>query len=81
MHDIEFADNLDQIVNETLPALYSLVKAGKARYVGITGYDIKPLKAVAERAPVDTILSYARYNLHDLTLLDFIPFFQVSLSL
>src|SRR5258707_816999 len=34
-HDIEFGD-LDQIVNETLPALRRLQAQGKVRFVGIT---------------------------------------------
>jgi L-galactose dehydrogenase len=61
-HDIEFG-NIDQIVNETLPALQDVQRSGKARYVGITGYPLRMLKSVAERERVDTILSYCRYNL------------------
>ncbi|KAJ0078427.1 hypothetical protein Patl1_37246 [Pistacia atlantica] len=46
-HDIEFG-SLDQIVNETIPALQKLKEAGKIRFVGITGlpfgnfYDLLP---------------------------------------
>ena len=40
-HDIEFGD-LDQIVEETLPALRRLQAAGKVRFVGITGYPMRP---------------------------------------
>ena len=61
-HDIEFG-NIDQIVDETIPALRELQRSGKARYVGITGYPLRTLISVAERERVDTILSYCHYNL------------------
>src|SRR5207253_2271890 len=35
-HDIEFGD-LDQVVEETVPALRALQAQGKARFVGVTG--------------------------------------------
>jgi L-galactose dehydrogenase len=62
VHDVEFG-SVDQIVDETLPALRALQQAGKARYIGITGYSLKTLAAIIERAEVDTVLSYCRYNL------------------
>jgi len=62
VHDVEFGD-VTQIVEETLPALRALQQAGKARYIGITGYSLKTLAAIAQAAPVDTLLSYCRYNL------------------
>jgi L-galactose dehydrogenase len=62
VHDVEFGD-VTQIVDETLPALRALQQAGKARYIGITGYSLKTLAAIAQAAPVDTLLSYCRYNL------------------
>jgi L-galactose dehydrogenase len=62
VHDVEFGSVM-QVVEETLPALRRLQQAGKARYIGITGYSLKTLIAIAEQAPVDTILSYCRYNL------------------
>ena len=68
-HDIEFGDR-EQIINETLPAMHLLKEAGKARFVGITGYPLHVLKEVTEAAEVDTILSYCRYNLMDTTMDD-----------
>jgi L-galactose dehydrogenase len=68
-HDIEFGD-LDQIVNETLPALRNLQQSGKVRFVGITGLPLKVICDVAERAEIDTILSYCHYELNDTALLD-----------
>jgi L-galactose dehydrogenase len=62
IHDIEFGDRR-QIVEETIPAVREIQRSGKARYVGITGFPPKMLRDVASLAPVDAILSYARYNL------------------
>lgn len=61
-HDIEFG-SLRQIVNETLPAMRSVQQQGKVRFIGVTGYQLRALRYVAEREPVDTLLSYCRANL------------------
>lgn len=71
-HDIEFA-SVDQIVNETLPALYQLKRAGIVGHVGITGLPLKALRAVLERTTVETILSFCRYTLQDQSLLSLLP--------
>ncbi len=71
-HDIEFGD-LNQIVEETLPALREVVQAGKARFVGITGLPLKVFREVIARAQVDTILSYCRYSLNDTGLENLLP--------
>ena len=62
MHDIEFVDR-EQVLNEALPVARELQRAGKCRYVGITGLPLGILQDVADRGSVDSILSYARYNL------------------
>ncbi len=62
MHDIEFVDR-QQVLDEALPVARELQQAGKCRYVGITGLPLGILRDVADRFPVDSILSYARYNL------------------
>jgi L-galactose dehydrogenase len=74
-HDIEFV-SLDQVVEETIPALRALVDEGKARYVGITGYSLKALEHVSARTKVDTVLTYCRYNLQDLSFAEWLPTFQ-----
>jgi L-galactose dehydrogenase len=61
-HDIEFG-SFDQIISETIPAMRELQAEGKVRFIGITGYPLKMLMEVARLSPVDTILSYCRYNL------------------
>src|SRR3954454_17570900 len=44
-HDIEFVP-MQQIVDETLPALRRAQAAGKVRYVGVSGYPMKALRYV-----------------------------------
>lgn len=63
-HDIEFVD-LDQVIDETLPALRALQQAGTVRAVGVTGYPLPALAYVAERAEIDTVMSYCQYTLQD----------------
>ena len=61
-HDVEFGD-VQQVVEETVPAMRKLQEQGKARYIGITGYSLKNLMEIAGQVKVDSILSYCRYNL------------------
>lgn len=61
-HDVEFVD-ARQIVEEAIPTMREIQKQGKARFVGVTGLQLKVMTGIAERAPVDTFLSYCRYNL------------------
>ena len=75
-HDIEFAD-LDQIVNETLPALRRLQAQGKARFVGITGLPLSIFRSVLDRADVDAVLSYCHYCLNDDSLTALLPYLQL----
>jgi L-galactose dehydrogenase len=62
VHDIEFGDR-EQVIDETVPAARELQKAGKVRYVGISGLPLRILADVAVRAKVDYVLSYCHYNL------------------
>lgn len=63
-HDIEFGF-LDQIAEETVPALRGLQETGLVRAVGITGYPLPALGYLAQRTPVDTVMSYCQYTLQD----------------
>src|ERR1700677_4110100 len=72
-HDIEFVD-MSQIVNETLPALRKIQEQGKVKYVGISGYPMKMFRYVADRAPLDVILSYNHYTLQNTMLADLVPY-------
>src|SRR5581483_1576404 len=77
-HDIEFAD-IDQIVNETLPTLHELKRAGKVGHVGVTGLPLRALRNVLDRVPegtVETILSFCHYELNDTALGDMVPYLK-----
>ncbi|KAJ8645479.1 hypothetical protein MRB53_007227 [Persea americana] len=77
-HDIEFGD-LDQIVNETIPALLKLKQVGKIRFIGITGLPLGIFTYVLDRVPpgsVDVILSYCHYSINDSTLEDLLPYLK-----
>lgn len=78
IHDIEFAPSFDILLKETLPALEELVKEGKAKYIGITGYPLATLKRFIEAAPgrIDVVLTYCRYSMIDDSLLEYMDFFQ-----
>jgi L-galactose dehydrogenase len=79
-HDVEFGD-AEQIIGETIPAMRRLQEEGKARYIGITGYPMKLLMRIAEKAPVDTILSYCHYNLLNDTLASVLAPFAEQLEI
>lgn len=74
-HDNEYGD-LQQIVEETLPALHGVQKAGKARFVGVTGYPLHIFEYILRLAEIDTILSYNHYSLNDTTLTNLLPLFK-----
>ena len=70
---------VDQIVEETLPALVKIRNSGKARFVGITGLPLRMFTELQQRAApetVDTILSYCHYALNDTSLLSIVPHMQ-----
>src|ERR1700742_3531868 len=61
-HDIEFAP-MQQIVDETLPALRKIQQQGKARLIGFSGYPQKIFRFICDQAAVDCVLSYNQYTL------------------
>ena len=78
VHDIEFAD-LNQVIDETLPALVALKEEGVVKHVGITDLQLENLKWVIERVPertVETVLNFCHYCLCDDKLVDFLDFFE-----
>lgn len=78
VHDVEFAD-LNQVVNETLPALVKLREEGVVKHVGITDLQPENLKWVIEHVPagtVESVLCFCHYSLNDEMLLDYLDFFE-----
>ena len=63
-HDIEFVE-LDQIVEETIPALRTEAEKGKVRFIGVSGYPMKIFTEMLERADLDVVLSYNHYTLQN----------------
>ncbi|KAL2615312.1 hypothetical protein AAZX31_08G062500 [Glycine max] len=79
-HDIEFG-SLDQVVNETIPALVKLKEAGKARFIGITGLPLGIFSYVLDRVPpgtLDVVLSYCHYCVNDTSLGDLVPYLKTK---
>src|SRR5574344_193650 len=78
VHDVEFAD-MNQVVEETLPALLELRKEGVVKHVGITDLQPENLKWVIENSEdgtVESILNFCHYCLNDDLLLDYLDFFE-----
>ncbi len=78
VHDIEFAD-LQQVVDETLPALVELRERGVVGHVGITDLQLENLQWVIEHVEagtVESVLNFCHYCLNDDKLVDFLPFFE-----
>lgn len=78
IHDIEFAD-LEQVCNETLPALVDLRNEGVVKHVGITNLNLRHFKYVIDHVPahtVDSILSFCHYTLNDDALVDYLDYFE-----
>lgn len=63
-HDIEFVP-MQQIVDETLPALRKLKEQGKVRFIGISGYPMKIFRFILEQTSLDVALSYNQYTLQN----------------
>lgn len=78
VHDIEFAD-LEQVCDETLPALVELRNQGIVKHVGITNLTLRHFKYVIEHVPagtVESVLSFCHYTLNDDALADYLDYFE-----
>ena len=78
VHDVEFAD-LNQVAQETLPALVELREKGVAGHVGITDLQPENLTWLVENTPegtVESILNFCHYCLNDDLLTEYFDFFE-----
>lgn len=63
-HDIEFVP-LNQIVDETIPALRRIQQSGKVRFIGFSGYPQKIFRTICDQCQVDCALNYNQYTLQN----------------
>lgn len=68
-HDIEFVP-MQQIVDETIPALKKIQEQGKVRFIGFSGYPQKIFRFICDQVEVDCVLSYNQYTLQNTRLAD-----------
>jgi aryl-alcohol dehydrogenase-like predicted oxidoreductase len=63
-HDIEFMP-MQQIVDETIPALRKIQRQGKARFIGFSGYPQRIFRFICDQTEIDCVLSYNQYTLQN----------------
>lgn len=68
-HDIEFV-SMQQIVDETIPALRKIQQSGKVRFIGFSGYPQKIFRFICDQIDVDCVLSYNQYTLQNTRFVD-----------
>src|SRR3954451_3602285 len=77
-HDIEFV-HMQQIVDETLPALRKLRQQGKVRFIGVSGYPQKIFRFICDQTDLDCVLSYNQYTLQNTRFVDeTLPYLQAK---
>jgi aryl-alcohol dehydrogenase-like predicted oxidoreductase len=74
-HDIEFVD-MQQIVDETLPALRKQQELGKVRFIGVSGYPMKMFRFILDQTDLDVVLSYNHYTLQNTMFADLVPYLK-----
>jgi L-galactose dehydrogenase len=77
-HDIEFVP-MQQIVDETLPALRKAREQGKVRFIGFSGYPMKIFKFILDQTSVDCVLSYNQCTLQNTRFADqIVPYLKAK---
>jgi L-galactose dehydrogenase len=78
LHDVEFADSIDEVINGALKACLELKQKGVIKSIGINGYPLDVLKEglIKGGRKLDTVLTYGRYTLFDNSLLEYMPVFN-----
>ncbi len=83
IHDVEFS-NINQLFEETLPALVELQQQGLVKMIGISGYSLSILHDILLRVEkqnsvassdrdvinIGRVLTYSRLTLHDISLVE-----------
>ena len=71
LHDVEFVP-LQQIWEETLPAVLKLKQQGKVRAIGFSCYPLKTFNTVLDHVEddIDCVLCYNRYTLQNTSFVD-----------
>lgn len=75
VHDIEYGD-VQQVIDETLPALKKQVERGKVRAIGISGYPMKNFQRVIPTDLLDCVITYNHYTLQNDMALQWLPLAQ-----
>nr|CAG8470867.1 14291_t:CDS:2 [Entrophospora candida] len=83
-HDVEFVE-LEKVIEDggILPELFKLKEEGIIKHVGISGYPLDILFNISriqyeKKQPIDVVLSYSHYCLHNTQLKDYIEKFKNS---
>lgn len=78
LHDVEFAENIDEVISGAFKACLELKTQGKIKAIGINGYPLSVLKEglIKAEGKFDTVLTYGRYTMIDDSLLEFLPAFN-----
>lgn len=64
-HDIEFTNDFERVFTETADVLHKLKRAGKCRFVGMSGHPLGILRTAIERCNLDVVISYTHYTLQN----------------
>jgi L-galactose dehydrogenase len=73
-HDIEFAENPEQIFTETAEVLHQLKEEGKCQFIGMSGLPLGALMQAIEKCSLDVVISYCHHTLQsDRLLTELLP--------